>query len=70
MKLKLVCARSEPLPPEVRLQLRTAGCQEVVKVHQGVHAGVQERTEAALASADKSTDRIKNKEKLYENRKY
>ena len=40
------------LPPEVGLQGGAAGCQQVVEVHQGVHPGVQERPESALASSD------------------
>ena len=41
------------LPPEVGLQRGSAGCQQVVEVHQGVHPRVQERPETALASSDK-----------------
>ena len=40
------------LPPEVGLQRGAAGRQKVVEVHQGVHPGVQERPESALASSD------------------
>ena len=40
------------LPPEVGLQRGAAGRQQVVEVHQGVHPGVQERPETALASSD------------------
>ena len=40
------------LPPEVGLQGGATGCQQVVEVHQGVHPGVQERPESALASSD------------------
>ena len=40
------------LPPEVGLQRGAAGRQQVVEVHQGVHPGVQERPESALASSD------------------
>ena len=40
------------LPPEVGLQGGATGCQQVVEVHQRVHARVEEGTEAALPSAD------------------
>ena len=40
------------LPPEVGLQGGSAGGQQVVEVHQGVHSGVEERSETTLTSTD------------------
>jgi len=42
-----------PLPPEVLLYAGPAGGEEVVEVHDDVHAHVQEATEGGVAAAHK-----------------
>ena len=41
------------LPPEVLLDLRPEGGKEVVEVHDGVDAHVEEAAEGCVASSDK-----------------
>ena len=45
------------LPPEVGLQGGSAGGQQVVEVHHGVHPRVQEGKEPAVASTNKSWEK-------------
>ena len=42
------------LPPEILLDTRTTGCQEIVEVHHTVDSRVEEGTKATLATAHKA----------------
>ena len=42
-----------PLPPEIFLDLGSAGGQEIVEIHDGVNSGVDEGKESTVTSANK-----------------